>query len=231
MNDHKTILSRCSLFEGLEQEDIDSLAAICSEKKLAHGEMIFIEGTPAQGFYLIAEGQVKIFKSNAEGKEIILHVCGPHESFAEVPVFHGTLYPASASAIRNSRLLCLPRRELADTIARNPALSMNMLGNLARKLRRFNSQIENLALKEVPARIASHLLYLSQAQQHSDRVTLRLPKGQLANLLGTSPETLSRVLARLCESGAIGMDGKEITIPDRAQLRELAGLPGDFYFA
>jgi CRP/FNR family transcriptional regulator len=222
MSEYETIISRCSLFQGLAGEDIGSLTAICSEKKVARGELIFVEGTPAQGFYLVAQGQVKIFKSNADGKEIILHVCGEDESFAEVPVFHGAPYPASASATQASRLLYFPRAKLAETISRHPTLSLNMLANFAQKLRRFTKQIESLALKEVPARLASHLIYLTETQKHPDRVTLRLPKGQLANLLGTSPETLSRVFARLVESGVIRMDGKEIHILDRDELTRLA---------
>jgi CRP/FNR family transcriptional regulator len=222
MSQYESIISRCSLFQGLPDEDIRSLADICTEKKAARGELIVIEKTPAQGFYIVAQGQVKIFKSNPAGKEIILHVCEPVESFAEVPVFHGAPYPASASATKASRLLFFPRVKLAEIIARHPTLSMNMLANLAQKLRRFTAQIENLALKEVPARIASHLLYLSETQKHSERVTLRLPKGQLANLLGTSPETLSRVFARLSESETIRMDGKEITILNRDALVDLA---------
>ncbi|QYY35000.1 Crp/Fnr family transcriptional regulator [Ruficoccus sp. ZRK36] len=222
MSEYEAIISQCSLFQGLGEQDISSLAGICSEKKVARGELIFVEGTPAQGFYLVAQGQVKIFKSNAEGKEIILHVCGPVESFAEVPVFHGAPYPASASATQTSRLLYFPRAELAETISRHPTLSLNMLANLAQKLRRFTKQIESLALKEVPARLASHLIYLTENQKHPERVTLRLPKGQLANLLGTSPETLSRVFARLTEAGIIQMNGKDISILDRDELIRLA---------
>lgn len=222
MSEREAILARCALFQGLSAEDLASLAGICTERLVERGGLIFVEGSPANSLYLVAQGQVKIFKSNREGREIILHVCGPVGSFAEVPVFNGTFYPASASATQPTRLLCIPRERLSETIAGNPTLSLNMMANFAQKLRRFTTQIEILTLKEVPARIASHLLYLDETQKASGRVTLRLAKGQLANLLGTTPETLSRVFAKLTETAVIKMKGREIVILDRDELQRMA---------
>ncbi|WP_269522515.1 Crp/Fnr family transcriptional regulator [Coraliomargarita parva] len=223
MEKSATILAQSALFRGLSPEDIQQLAGICSELSLARGQLLFAEGTQASGFYVVVEGQMKIYKSNSEGKEKILHVSGPGESFAEVPVFHGAPYPANAAAIQATRLLCFPRDAFIVAITNHPSLSLNMMGNFAMKLRRFSSQIEDLALKEVPARIASHLLYLSEAQGGDDLVKLRIAKGQLANLLGTTPETLSRVFGRLSEQGMIRIDGKVVHLLDREALAELAG--------
>jgi len=222
MADFETIISQCSLFQGLESRDIQLLATICSEKKAVRGELLFVEGTPASGFYLVVQGQVKIYKSNAEGKEKILHICEPGESFAEAPVFHGDPYPASACAMKMTHLLAFPREKFAGMIARHPSLSLNMLANFAMKLRRFTLQIEDLALRDAPSRIASHLLYLTKVQKRTDHVTLSLPKGQLANLLGASPETLSRVFSRLDEEGVIRMQGKVISLLNLKELRKLA---------
>ncbi|WP_309397705.1 Crp/Fnr family transcriptional regulator [Cerasicoccus maritimus] len=221
--DRAAIIAQCSLFNGLNEEDVLMLAAACETKQVGRGEVIFLEGVAAVGFYVVATGQVKIYKSNAEGREKILHIFGPGESFAEVPVFHGDPYPASAMAMKASEVLCFPRARFVEIIEQHPSLSMNMLANFAQKLRRFSMQIENLALREVPARLASHLIYLSESQKRTDAVTLRVPKGQLANLLGTTPETLSRVLGRLEESGVIRSEGKAIALLDWPKLRELAG--------
>ena len=102
----------------------------------------------------------------------------------------------------------------------NPSLALNMLAMLALRLRRFTTQIENLSLKEVPGRLASYLLYLTEEQGRSDRVVLDIPKGQLASLLGTSSETLSRIFAKMTEEGLIRVEGKTIDLLDIERLKE-----------
>lgn len=223
MKDIEAIIARCALFAGLDADDIRALAAICDAKKTARGELVVVEGAPARGFFLVARGQVKIFKSSAEGREQILHICGPGESFAEAPVFAAGRYPASACALEASLLLYFPHERFQEIITRRPSLAMNMLANLALKLRRFTMQVGQLTLREVPARLASYLLHLSETQRDPARVTLRIPKGQLANLLGATPETLSRVFARLQDGGVIRMAGREIDILNPSELARLAG--------
>jgi CRP/FNR family transcriptional regulator len=95
-----------------------------------------------------------------------------------------------------------------------------MLAMLSLRLRRFASQVESLSLKEVPGRLAAHLVYLAEEQDRTDRVVLDIPKGQLASLLGTSPETLSRIFARMSEEGLIRVHGKEIELLDYEELLE-----------
>lgn len=219
--DPLSTIAHSSLFRDLAAADLEQLASICTERSVRRGQLLFSEGSMASGFYLVAEGQMKIFKSNLEGKEKILHISGPGESFAEVPVFHGTPYPASAVAIQSSQLLCFPRDAFIAMITSNPQLSLKMMANFAMKLRRFSSQIEYLTLREVPARIASHLLYLHSVQKQEAKVTLRIPKGQLANLLGTTPETLSRVFNRLAEQGILRVEGKVVHLLKLKKLEAL----------
>jgi CRP/FNR family transcriptional regulator len=159
----------------------------------AKGRSIFMEGDLGDGFYIVADGKVKIFKISAEGKEQILHIYGPGHPFGEVPVFSGQKFPANAVTLLKSHLLFFPRPSFIRLISDNPSLSLNMLAVLSMRLREFTVQIENLSLKEVPGRLASYLIYLSGEQQDSLKVTLPVSKGQLASLLGTIPETLSRI--------------------------------------
>jgi len=120
-------LSQCSLFNGLSPNDLQHLADIAHPWHADKGQNLFVEGDAAQGFYLVLSGQVKIYKSNAEGKEKILYICNSGETFAEVPVFHGTPYPASASATQECQLLSFPRDRFVEMIAGNPSLSLNMM--------------------------------------------------------------------------------------------------------
>jgi CRP/FNR family transcriptional regulator, dissimilatory nitrate respiration regulator len=181
-----------------------------------------MEGDEADGFYIVADGQVKIFKTSVEGKEQILHIYGPGNPFGEVPVFSGSRFPANAQALVKSQILFLPRNAFVRLIAEHPSLSMNMLGELSMRLRQFTVQIENLSLKEVPSRLASYLIVLAKEQEHEDRVTLTISKGQLASLLGTIPETLSRIFAKMSAQQLIRVEGKEIYLLDPLGLEDLS---------
>lgn len=210
------------LFEGLPIDQQGDLAHIALEKTFKRGRTIFSEGAEATGFYVVTSGLVKIFKLSPDGKEQILHIFGPGEPFGEVPVFEGRRFPAHALALEESRLLFFPRRAFVDLIKANPSLALNMLGMLSRRLRRFTALVDDLSLKEVPGRLAAHILYLSDRQAGTDDLTLEVPKAQMAALLGTIPETLSRILTRMSKQGLITSDGPSIKILDREGLAELA---------
>ncbi len=109
-------------------------------------------------------------------------------------------------------MLFFPRQKFIDLINSTPSLALSMLAVLSMRLRRFAAQIESLSLKEVPARLAAHLIYLAEEQKNTNAVTLEIPKGQLASLLGTSPETLSRIFAKMSGEGLIKVSGKKIEL-------------------
>jgi|YNPNPStandDraft_1061719.scaffolds.fasta_scaffold00506_26 CRP-like cAMP-binding protein len=211
------------LFQGLSRGHYEELAMIMLEQLFRRGQIIFSEGDDADGFYLVLSGRVKVFKLSAEGKEQILHILGPGEPLGEVAVFAGKCFPAHAEAMEESRLAFFPRDSFVDLIARNPSLAMNMLAVLSQRLRKFTALVEDLSLKEVPGRLAAYLLYLSERQGESTELLLDISKGQLASLLGTIPETLSRILARMSKRGLIQGEGtRRIRILDRQGLDELA---------
>jgi CRP/FNR family transcriptional regulator len=169
-------------------------------------------------------GRVKIFKLSPEGKEQILHLFGPGEPFGEAPVFAGQHFPAYAEAIEESRVLFFPRDSFVDMIKNNPSLALNMLAVISRRLRKFTMLVEELSLKEVPGRLATYLLlYLGKRGDEDDELVLDISKSQLASLLGTIPETLSRILAKMIRAGLIHSDGsRRIQVLDREALEELA---------
>jgi CRP-like cAMP-binding protein len=171
---------------------------------------------------VVITGRVKIFKLSPEGKEQILHFFGPGEPFGEVPVFAGQHFPANAEALEESRVFFFSRKSFVDLVKRNPSLALNMLAVLSKRLLRFAALIDDLSLKEVPGRLAAYLLYLSDQNRGSKDLELTITKAQLASLLGTIPETLSRILGKLSSQGLIETDGRRIRILDEEALRDLA---------
>ena len=210
------------LFEGLSKKQLQELAAIVVEQKYKKGQTLFSEGSKATGFYVIESGKLKIYKLSLEGKEQILHIFGEGEFFGEVPVFAGGNYPAHAETLEASQVLFFPRNAFIELIKSEPQLSMNMLASLSLRLRRFTHLIEDLSLKEVPGRLAAYLLYLSEHDQQARSFELDVTKGQLASLLGTIPETLSRILGKLSQQGFIKVEGRTIKILDREGLESLS---------
>ncbi len=220
------ILASVPLFRGLPAEQLEGLTTISVDKIVRRGESIFIEGDEGDGFYVLIAGRVKIFKISPEGKEQILHIFGPGEPFGEVPVFEGERFPASAEAMEDSRLFFFPREAFVGLIERNPSLALNMLAVLSRRLRRFTRLIDDLSLKEVPGRLAAYLLYLRERDRGARSLKLTITKGQLASLLGTIPETLSRILKKMNAQGLIETEGPQITILDREGLEDLVETGG-----
>ncbi len=216
------IISNTPLFEDLQQDQLAHVRRIAQVREFNRLETIFIEGDPGVGFFVVAQGKVKIYKVSAEGKEQILHIYGPGHPIGEVPVFSGNRFPANAQAIEQSRLLYFPRPAFVELIAKHPSVALNMLAVLSMRLRQFTVQIENLSLKEVPARIASYLMLLAQEQDDFNTVTLPISKGQLASLLGTIPETLSRIFNKMSAQGLIKVKSSQIDLTDPDALEDLA---------
>ncbi len=221
------IISTIPLFDGLPEDQIVAIKKIAVKKQINKGEIIVSEGDEGEGFFVIVEGRVKVFKVSTEGKEQILHIFGSGQPFGEVPVFTGQRFPANAQAIDKTQVLFFPRASIVNLISANPSLALNMLAIMSIKLRQFAVQIENLSLKEMPARLASYLISLAGEQNKDEVVTLQISKGQLASILGTIPETLSRVFAKLSGQKLINVDGKKITLLDRRGLEDLAEYGGN----
>jgi len=215
-------LATIPLFQGLTAENHQQLASIVVQKLYKKNQTIFAEGDDGNGLYVVLSGRVKVFKLSHEGKEQILHIIGPGKPFGEVAVFAGEHFPAHAQAMEETKSFFIPRNAFIDVIKKNPSLAMNMLAMLSRRLRKFTALVEDLSLKEVPGRLSAYLLYLSETKQHARDLTLDISRGQLASLLGTIPETLSRILARMNSEDLIASDGRTIRILDREGLEELA---------
>ena len=222
MEDFSSIISNTPLFKGLPKNQLEKIGKIAVKKNFEKGELIFSEDDQGDGFYIVARGRVKIYKISLDGKEQILHIFDQGEPFGEVPVFSGSLFPANAQAISKCSLIFFPRNAFIQLISENIPIVMNMLGVLSMRLRQFTIQIENLSLKDVPGRLAGYLLLLAEEQQSEDIIQLNMSKGQLASLLGTIPETLSRIFSKMNDIGLIEVEGRSIKILDTDGLEDLA---------
>ncbi|MDD2391184.1 MAG: Crp/Fnr family transcriptional regulator [Desulfobacterales bacterium] len=218
-------ISSCTLFSGLDSEQRQQINGIAVKKIFQKGETVFFEGDSGNGFFLIIDGQIKIVKVSPDGKEKILNIFGSGETFGEVPVFSAGAFPASAQSIGRSRVLYFPKDDFVALISANPSMALNMMAVLSKRLREFTVQIEQLSMKDVSARLAAYLLYLSnEAGSDHDTVHLPISKRHLSSLLGTIPETLSRIFAKMTESNIVHIHGPHVRIRDREQLKNLAVL-------
>jgi CRP/FNR family transcriptional regulator len=222
----RSVLKRARIFAGLSDDDRAALAAVAVRRRYGGGESIFSEGDAAAGFYVVAKGQVKVYKLGPDGKEQIIRIVTPGEPFAEAAALSGGAYPAYAEARRDCELVFFDAERFRELLAANPQLAVNMIGALCGLLRGLVDMVEELALKDVSARLAKYLLDLSlrvrKGGAEGDTVELPIKKSELAARLGTVSETLSRTLAKLAGADVIAVDGSTIRLLDPDALAEIA---------
>jgi CRP/FNR family transcriptional regulator len=210
------VLRTTPLFANLPPEDLRRVAEIASPRRYEKKESIFREGERADGFYVVGEGRVKIFKLSESGKEQVLHLIGPGQSFAEATIFEGGTFPAHAEALEGCDLIFLPKRPFTDLLERNPRIALRMMASLSRWLKRMTDLVESISLRDVEARLVRYLNEELTARGTPIRdgaaLDLNVSKTVLASRLGTVPETFSRTLKKLQDEGKIRVKGKQIRI-------------------
>jgi CRP-like cAMP-binding protein len=220
-------LKHTLLFSGLDKKARESIARLAIDRKVPAGQIVVRDGDPADGFYVILDGKVKVYKLAPDGRQQILHVFGPGQAFAEAAMFAGETFPAFAETLAESRLAFFPRDRFLKGLGENPALAFGLIASLSRLCRQLTSLVEQIALTDVAGRLARYLTDLARRKgvplEKGRSVRLAIPKGERARQLGTAPETLSRGLARLAAADLIAVDGKVITFRKAAKLEALAG--------
>jgi CRP/FNR family transcriptional regulator, dissimilatory nitrate respiration regulator len=211
------------LFAGLPPADLSEIAAVTAVKSLEKGDYLFREGAPSQGFYLVQRGTINVHRVNAAGKEQVIRIFRPGESFAEAAVATLSGYPADARAVEASQVLLIQKAGFLGLLKRRPELALRMLGSMSAHLRSLVGQLEDLTLKDVETRLANWLLKRcpDPAASAAVRIELKTTKRVLAAELGTVSETFSRTLAKLREQKLVAVKGKTLTVLHPARLREL----------
>ena len=208
-------------FSGLSTDELDSIRKSIFERTTERGEIILLEGESAKELYFIVSGAVKLFKTSAEGKEQILSIVRPGESFGDVPVFDGGLSPISAQAMVPIALYGIRKSDLETILREYPRVALNVTSVLAGQVRHFMSLVEDLSFKHVIDRVAKILLeYAGDGTGSRPRLTQQ----EMAAMAGTAREMIGRSLKALEEDGLIRLDRNRIVITNNEALKELAGV-------
>jgi CRP-like cAMP-binding protein len=223
--DAAAALGRLPLFASLAPATVAEIAARTVERGYAERARIFRQGDACAGLHVVLHGQVRVYRANRDGREQVLHVCGPGEPLAEVPLFDGGPYPASARAEVDTRLLLLPIDAFQQLCRTRPEVAEGTIRELGRRLRRMVGLVEKISLKDVPARVALTLLeHAERAGPAHDGQSFDLPRTQeeMAAELATTRESVARALARLRREGAIEQRGARVRIVSLAALQQVA---------
>ncbi|MCI0709617.1 MAG: Crp/Fnr family transcriptional regulator [Chloroflexi bacterium] len=207
-------------FEGITDDELEYIIENSILQTFSAGEVIFLEGNPAEGLWIVEAGRVKIFKLNPEGTEHILHLLGPGKTFNDIGALDGGNNPANATALSAEvRVWLVPSDIITQVLTQNPQVALNVIRLLAMRVRSLVSQIEDLALYSVIVRLARFLL------KQVDDPSLSGPgvtRTAIAAYLNTTPQTISVALRELEAVGAIEFDRHQIAIIDEDKLQSIA---------
>jgi CRP-like cAMP-binding protein len=225
------LLRQLPLFASFGEEALVRLAARCVTRTFAAGHVLFTTGESCRGLYIVESGRVRIYRTSPTGREQVLHTEGPGRPVAELPLFDGGVYPASAVTEVESRLVFLPRADFEALYRENPDVAEAVIRTLGKRLRHLVHVTETLAFRDVAARLASFLAEFAEhhgtVTENGTEITLDRTREELSFELGTARESVSRALKQLTEKGIIEpLSSKRMRIPDVAKLRTL-GRPGE----
>lgn len=220
-------MSEIALFASLSASEALALSQRAVERRFAAGEMLFWEGEPCAGIFLILEGSVKIFKTSAAGREMTLSMETAPSTVAELPLFDGGPYPASVRAVGPVATLFINKADFQQVCRQNPEVALKILAVVGRRLRHLVGVVESIAFGSVTGRLA-RLLLEAASQGGGDEFDLPVTHQELASRLGTVREVVSRNLARFRAEGIVRIDDRRVHILDRAALEREAETAAGF---
>jgi len=188
------------------------------EQQYPKGTVLFWEKEPPKGLFVVAEGEIKIFKMDDRGREVVLSIVQPGHAVAEMPVLDGGNYPASAQATQDSRLLFIARQAFLDLLQEHPEIALELLRVTAIQMRRLIHLVEQFSLQSVRSRLIHYLLDTARAQ--GNPFTLPDSKEAIAAQLGSVREVISRTFSALQQEGLIRIQGRQIYIPSPNALEQ-----------
>ncbi|MGD9952449.1 MAG: Crp/Fnr family transcriptional regulator [Burkholderiales bacterium] len=206
-------------FSSFSEEQLHTLATLVTRRSAARGAIVVAAGDPTDALYIVLSGRFKVMMSDADGKEVILSILGPGEFFGEMGLIDDAPRSASVVAIEPCELLALARRDFKKCMSENAEMAIGVMRGLVRRLREADRKIGSLALLDVYGRVARLLLDMAETVDGQKMVTKRLPKQDIAKMIGASREMVSRVMKDLQTGGFIEMRGSTIV------LRETIALP------
>jgi CRP/FNR family cyclic AMP-dependent transcriptional regulator len=224
-----SLLRQVPLFAGLGRDALAQLAGRCVARSMAAGYVLFTTGEECRGLYIVESGRVRIYRTDADGREQVIHIEGPGRTVAELPLFDGGAYPASAVTMEESRLVFLPRADFEHLYKTHPDVAQSVIRALGRRLRHLVHLTETLEFRDVAARLA--MLLVGYAERGGTSVgagieiELDRTQEEIAHEIGTARESVSRAMKQLRRKGLIEpLERNRIRIPDLSRLRAM--LPG-----
>lgn len=213
------LLRSCRLFSDLDERELNAIREIALRREYRKGQVIFGEGDPSRGLHIVVSGTVKIYRAGPDGREHVLHVVEAGDTFAEAAMFMDA-YPATAEALTPATVILIDKNGFKQLLARDSRLSFRIIGTLVAWLRQMRDALTNLTLKEVPARFASYVLSLPAAPGSPIKITVS--KTTVAQMIGTTKETFSRLLHRLAQHRILTYRGNQIRVLNRRRLERIA---------
>ncbi len=217
-------LKKVPIFSQLNDSDLEKILDITIEKKYKKGSLIFMEGEKGEASYYIKNGKVKIYKTSRDGKELILNIYGENDIFAEVTILNDVAYPATAEVVEDTVVGVIVNKELEKLLKKNSEMGLNLIKILSKRLYSAQLKLKQVALNDTYSRTAETILRLSEShglnKTNGDiELKLELSRQELANMIGTARETVSRILSQFKKEEAILISGKKIIIKDIAKLQ------------
>jgi CRP/FNR family transcriptional regulator len=218
------ILKEHPYFSELDTDKLVEISKLIITKSYKKGEIIFFEGDLGESLYLVKSGKVKLIKMVESGEEQIINIVKAGDIFAEVVLFDDGNYPATAITMEDTEVGIINGKDIEKLMYRIPEIALKILKVMSKRLRRAQQRIRNLGLKDTTSRTASALVYLAQEHGIGDEtkveINLSLTQQELASLIGTSRETVSRTLNRFKDDGLVSVSRQKIIIRDLAGLKE-----------
>lgn len=215
-------LKKVPIFAELSEEELEMVAKMVKTRKYRKNMFIFTEGEPGEAVYFVKTGKVKISKMVEDGREHVIHIMQQGDIFGEVVLFNGGNYPATSEVIEDAEIGVLRNEDLENLMRQNVDIAIDMLKIMSRRLQSASSQIRDLALKDALSRTAGLLLKLSEAfgteTEEGVVINLSLSRQELANMVGLTRETVTRVLSDLKRTKVIQTDKNQITILNKRKL-------------
>lgn len=216
------VLRKLPIFARLGEDALEAVASRTVLRTLPRGGILFRKGEPCRGLHVVVSGSVRVYRAGTDGREQVLHTQGPGQPLAEVPLFDGGDYPASARALEESRMLFLSSDDFEWLYRNHPEIADSVIRELGRRLRRMMRLVEKTSLKDVPARVSATLVeYAEAAGALKDGGEFSLPRTQeeMAAELATTRESVARALGRLRREGIIEQRGGRMRVlsPERLE--------------
>jgi CRP/FNR family cyclic AMP-dependent transcriptional regulator len=216
------ILQRVPLFSQLSPAELQRVVDVARERSYPRNSVILFEDDPGDALYVVATGQVKVVLIGEDGREVILSVMGPGEFFGEMSLLDDEPRSAHVIAMEDSSLAVLRREDFEGLLTQTPQIALALLREMSRRLRRADEKVGSLVLLDVQGRVARLLLDMA-GEEGGERITRRLTHHTIAQMIGSSRETVSRTMRDLTDKGMIAVQRRDIVIRDRAALEQAAG--------